>query len=431
MAVAEVKQIKESLSDAEVLVVAPRFPSINQPWMDTYLEQLKKNQIGFCIATSLREIGAYQEKVDRLALRKKAFLLRLGPRASFLSVLQSCVRRPRYTWLLIRDTVSGLSGNESLRNRFALALRAIAADDPLHHFGHLRLIHCHSLGVGQHFMPAAKRKRLPLVTTFHGLEPPGVPQIAPHRRIRLFEASQKVIVNTDFARKHVTQLGCPPGKITVLPQGLPLEDFPFRQRPCPAPEQPLELLSVGRFQRDKGQAFSILALRRLRDSGINASWHFVGAGPDKARLLRLAQRLEVESFITFHEGLSSTALLALYHRCHLFVLASRDSRGRVEHVETQGVVLQEAQATGCIPIATRVGGIPECINQQKDGILVPDGSHRAIATAIMDLVASPERWRDLQENGRRNVEEQFSADVIGNRMAELLRQLMQESSPES
>ncbi len=140
--------------------------------------------------------------------------------------------------------------------------------------------------------------------------------------------------------------------------------------------------------------------------------------------MKLAQRLGVAPQVVFHVALPPDQLRHLYQTCHLFVLASLNNEGRYEHVETQGVVLQEAQASGCIPIATRVGGVPECINDQKDGLLIQDRSHRAIADAVLTMMAMPTAWPDYQRHGRRNVEERFSADVIGQRMASILKAAM-------
>lgn len=424
MSEAKVNQPDDPLADAEVLVVAPRFPSINQPWMDTYLEQLQRTGIRFCVASALRPLGPYQDKVDRLGLRDRVLNIYLDWPAALRSLAGAMLGRPGATLSWRRHAWRHFPAEETFRNRIALAVRGLHVHETTQRLVNLRVVHCHSLAYGYHFMPMARARGLPLVVTFHGLEPPGVPQVAAHRCRQLFAAAARVLVNTEFARRHVIERGCPVDKIEILPQGLPLEDFPFVARPPPAEGDVVELLSVGRFHRDKGQRYCLLALRRLREDGVAIRWHFVGVGPDRPRLRELAQRLDVGDAVEFHEGLSPVQLQELYQRCHLFVLASLDSRGRAEHVETQGVVLQEAQASGCIPIATHVGGIPECINDGRDGLLIRDRSHRAIADAIRQLLAVAETWPKLQAAGRMNVEQRFSADVAGERMAEILRTRM-------
>ncbi len=411
---------KDDLHDAQVLVLAPLFPSINQPWMDTYLEQLQRSGIQFCVLSNIKTATSYHDKVDRLGLRRRVITVSMDTRTVLGSTLSAMVSRPVKTWRWLFQTWRRLPREPRLRTQIGSLLRALHAARRIHALEQLKLIHVRSLGMGYEFLPVAWDRHLPAIITFHGLEPSGVPQIPAHRRQTLFDYATRVLVNTHFARRHAIALGCPGDKITIIPQGLPLEDFPFVERPSPAAGEPLEILTVGRYHRDKGQAYALLALRRLLDQGLQVRWHFVGVGPDHGRLMKLAQRLDVVSRVMFHVGLPPDQLRHLYQTCHLFVLASLNNEGRHEHVETQGVVLQEAQASGCIPIATRVGGIPECINDQKDGLLIRDRSHRAIADAVLAMMAVSASWPDYQKRGRLNVEERFSADVIGQRMASIL-----------
>ena len=88
-----------------------------------------------------------------------------------------------------------------------------------------------------------------------------------------------------------------------------------------------------------------------------------------------------------------------------------------------GVALQEGQASGCIAIATRTGGIPECVDESH-ARLVPDRNAEALAGAILDLMDDPERWPEWQAAGRRWVEDRYSLDVIGRRLAELYLRVM-------
>ncbi len=414
---------KDDLHDAQVLVLAPLFPSINQPWMDTYLEQLQRSGIQFCVLSNIKIATNYHDKVDRLELRRRVITVSMDTQTVLVSSVSAMVLQPAKTWRWLRRTWYRLL-EPKLKTHIGSLLRALHAARRIHAFEQLKLIHVHSLSMGYEFLPAAWGRRLPMVITFHGLEPSGVPQIPAHQRQALFDYATRVLVNTHFARRHAMALGCPGDKITIIPQGLPLEDFPFIERPAPTAGEPLEVLTVGRYHRDKGQAYALLALRRLRNQGLQIRWHFVGVGPDQRRLMKLAQRLGVIAQIAFHVNFRLDELRNLYQKCHLFILTSLNNMGQQEWVETQGVVLQEAQASGCIPIATQVGGIPECINDQKDGLLIRDRSHRAIADAVLTMMAMPTAWPDYQRHGRRNVEERFSADVIGQRMASILKAAM-------
>ncbi len=411
------------LGDARVLVLAAQFPTLNQPWMDTYLQQL--DAVGISFAVLSKQVGnwPYSEKVDRLGFLKVRLVLDDRVRVHARVLLHSLISRPK---LFLRSVLCawrvGLS-EPTLRSRASALMRGASLACRLDGLPALRAIHSHSLEMGYEAMAASEVRSIPLVLTFHGLEPAGVKQVPVNRRIALFRHARCVLVNTDFARRHAIELGCPSHKLVTIPQGLPVEDFPFEPRKPPATDEPVEMLSVGRFHRDKGQGYSIVALARLRREGLDAKWHFAGVGPDRRRLEAMARKLGVLPHIEIHEALPAADLQRLYRRCHIFVLASISSRAGAEHMETQGVVIQEAQASGCIPIATRTGGIPECITDGEDGLLVEERSHRAISNAIRHLLEKPELWTTLQKNGRRTVEERFSADAIGKRVASALNEV--------
>ena len=401
-------------------MLAPRFPSINQPWMDSYLEQLEACGIPFAIASTTARPGTYAEKVDRLRLLEKTVVVAPSISGSIRAVAEWMRDAPRAKARAALRVWKHAGAERVLRSRLGTTLRALEAHIVLTSLPRVRVIHAHSLDMAYDFLPGARLTTIPVVVTFHGLKPTGVPQTPQHRREVLFDYAQTVLVNTAFACDQVVELGCPPSKIQIVPQGLPLGDFPYVERGAPAPLHTLELLSVGRFHRDKGQAYSLGALRGILQRGIKAHWHFVGVGQGYQELQQIASRLGVAEHVTFHVGAGADELRSLYSRCHIFVLASVANDGVSEHVETQGVVLQEAQASGCIPIATRVGGIPECINDNVDGILVSDKSDEAIVEAVQFLFEHPEKWRLFQRAGRENVERRFSSEVIGKRIAEVL-----------
>lgn len=364
----------------------------------------------------MRNPGPYGSKVDRLGLLERVLPFTSGRSKQLCSLLKQCVRPGKWvtTWRATKHCAP------DTWSRLGAWLQANHLDGEIESGG-FQLIHSHSELLAYGFLPLALLRKIPLVVTFHGLPPTGVGQLSAARRRILYRHAARVIVNTEYAKALVCSLGCPPEKIVVLPQGLPLDDFPFQLRSPPASAEPLRLLTVGRYHRDKGQGYALLALRRLLDQGISACWTFVGVGPDLGRLQQLAERLALSERVTFRQGVASHELSELYRSSHLFVLPSITSPGG--HVETQGVVLQEAQASGCIPIASRVGGVPECINHQQDALLVRQKSSRSIVEAVQYFLARPDEWVDYQKAGRRNVEEYYSADGIGEQMASLLKEV--------
>ena len=403
-----------------VLVVAPRFPAINQPWIDTYLEQLLVNGFGVQIYSANRGGGPYQEKVDRLGLKKYLVDISLEKAVLVKSLFRFLLHSPlvflQGVWRAVILSKQFVASDSPRVASFLKLFFFISIADK---FSAVDVIHSHEEIAAYEFLHLAKVLRVPIIVTFHGLPPKDVGQLSTEKRALLYRNASAVIVNTEFSKAQIVGVGCDPCTIRILPQGLPLEDFPFRESDARPDNQLLRILTVGRFHRDKGQGYALLAAARLKAVGLAFTWHFVGMGPDMKRLLRLVKRLGLDEYVQFHQALDSAALLMLYQDCDFFVLPSIENNHGC-HVETQGVVLQEAQACGCVPIASSVGGIPECLHHESDALLVRQKSSKAILRAILTLAGDMSKTRTYQLNGRKNVEKNCSANVVGRRMADIL-----------
>ena len=408
---------------SKILVVTEHFPSINQPWIDTYLQHLLANSLDFVVYSSNNNIEKYHGKVKELNLLNRLVDFRLN----YLEfIFDSCLEFSSAPVQFIKNQIKVVGIYQFLvktyqLNKISTYLKLFRFRQSCRKFDQVGVVHAHGEVLAFEFVFFALIRNIPLIYSFHGLPPNSVPQLADNKRKTLYGEVSLLLVNTLAAKQQVIALGCPAEKISVLPQGLSLEDFPFVPRQAPEVGSTLHLLTVARFHREKGIAYAMLALCRLLKQGFNVCWDFVGSGPERQRSIAFAKKLGLAGRITFHEALELADIRALYQKCHLFILPSLSNRTPYDWVETQGVVLQEAQASGCIPIATWVGGIPECVHDKEDAILVRDRSSLAICEAVQYLLARPEEWSRYQENGRRNVEDNFSAHVIGRKMAANLK----------
>lgn len=186
---------------------------------------------------------------------------------------------------------------------------------------------------------------------------------------------------------------------------------------------PLQLLTVGRYHHDKGQSYGLIALKRLLMSGFHAHYSLVGVGRiGRKKLEKLVDRLSLKEHVSFHENISSEELRKFYGKSHLFLFLSLSAGKKITHEETQGVALQEAQASGCIAIATKIGGIPECVHDSKDAILIRDRSSNEIEKTIRRMASNPEQWIPIQTAARKNIEDNYCAEKIGKKMSHILLQ---------
>ena len=99
--------------------------------------------------------------------------------------------------------------------------------------------------------------------------------------------------------------------------------------------------------------------------------------------------------------------------------------------ETESFCLSilEAMCFGCPSVSTRVGGIPEVVEDNTSGLLVPSGDVGALAKALETLIHDTPRRKDLGRAGQARAREQFSAEVIVPRYEALYRRLCRPRVP--
>lgn len=175
------------------------------------------------------------------------------------------------------------------------------------------------------------------------------------------------------------------------------------------PDEPLELLFVGRLVERKGVEVLVRALpavlRRRR-----ARLTVVGEGEWEPVIREAIREAGVEEQVRLTGYVSSEALARLYRGADLFVLpAVVDRKGDTEGL---GVVLLEAMRQGRPVLASRVGGIPDIVVDERSGWLVPPGDPDALAEAILRAAADPDRTRAMAREGRRRAVEDFSWERV-------------------
>lgn len=217
------------------------------------------------------------------------------------------------------------------------------------------------------------------------------------------------------AHSHLTALA-PPERtadaVGLVYHGLDLRRFSSVER-LPGkrdgsdPDNPVQLLSVGRAVAKKGYEDLIAALAQL-PAGLHWRLDHIGGGPRLQRLQLAAEKAGIGDRIDWHGAQTQDAVLAAYRRADLFVLASRIAGDG----DRDGLpnVLMEAQSQGLACVATAISAIPELILDRETGLLVAERDPASLAAAIGSLITDPQ-WRfDLGRAGRQRVHEAFSHD---------------------
>jgi glycosyltransferase involved in cell wall biosynthesis len=180
-------------------------------------------------------------------------------------------------------------------------------------------------------------------------------------------------------------------------------------------ERPFRIAYIGRFEdRTKGV---LLLPEILREAARDADvlLHVAGTGPDEASLLEKIHAMGLGRRFRREGPLAPDAAYDLLRRCHAHVQPSS--------VEGFSLVTLEAQACGCVPIATLLPGSTDAaIEDGKSGILVPPGDVAGFARAIASLAGDRDRWLALAEEGWRQVRERHDVERMGGAYLHLIEE---------
>ena len=219
---------------------------------------------------------------------------------------------------------------------------------------------------------------------------------------------QQVIAVSEAVRRFcVLEQGIPPERVQVIPNGVELDRFAtvWEQRVAKRAELGLEggfvILSIARLQPVKGLTDLIRAVGLLRNRVDRPLLLVVGGGPQKAELDRLVATAGLAGLVRLEGEVSDPR--PYLAAADVFALASTR--------EGLPNALLEAMAAGLPIVATRVGGVPEAVEDGISGLLVHPGNPEALAEAIVRLWKDPEMRRQLGANASRRVGECFSAET--------------------
>ena len=406
-------------SALKILSLAAMYPSKVQPWMINHLYQIEQNGGQNRVLSVETEDYAFDSRVSSYDFANYYWNMGSHRKDQMANALKQLCH-PK----VAANTVKLLGKGywpESLKKKVRHGLNAYSFT--------LKpdIIHSHSEIAGSRFLSLIKANGAPLVHTFHGQTPVGVPSISVEARQRYSKYAKAIFVNTQFAKKQYEALGAQSDNFAVIPQGIELAQWAFQPSAPPTRDESLQLLTVGRVALEKGHRYAVDAVKLLIDSGINVQYHIVGQGPESENLKNQAIKLGINKNVVFHGVLTGESLQHQYRKSHIFVLPSLKGDGKVAE-ETQGVVVQEAQATGRLVIGTNAGGIPECIVDGENGFIVPDQQPKALAYKIIEILRAPDRWRQWQRAGREWTEKNYDLKIVGSKVFQIYKDISMRST---
>ncbi len=226
-----------------------------------------------------------------------------------------------------------------------------------------------------------------------------------------------IIAISESIRHQLEAAGIPQSRIRTIYEGMDLTPYPKRTSSAVRiAGKPAIVGTVAHLSPEKGLQYLIEAAALIPDVANRIRFVIVGDGKCRLPLEQQVRKRNLDEcfeFIGFQD--QPIEYLVTFD---IFVLPSL-SEGLSSAILT-------AMATSLPVVATRVGGIPELVRHEDNGLLVPPADPTALARAIERLVDSPEESHLMGQRGRLRLEEQFTLERKISETEELCSQLLRE-----
>lgn len=273
------------------------------------------------------------------------------------------------------------------------------------------LIHVH-FGFPDAFvaMKIAKLFNIKLITTYQSTDLDKTYQSnekLKRKLIKVFNESDKVISPSPRLAnqlKRLTNLDS-----YIIGYGINLEkvsinkEYKFSIKPV--------MVSVSRLVNSKGINHNIEAVSLLRRRNIEIEYIVVGDGPEKEKLVKLADRLGISEFVKFTGALSHEDAVKQIAEADIFSLPSWQ--------ETFGLVYLEAMANYKPVIGCKGQGFDGIIINKKNGFLAEPRSSESIADIVEYIIKHQSEIHSLVKHARNTVENDYTFDAIAGKINRL------------
>jgi len=218
-------------------------------------------------------------------------------------------------------------------------------------------------------------------------------------------APHKITAISNFLAKRAIRLGAKKKNVVIIPNGVDFSEVATLKE-----KNANQVICVGRFSWEKDHTSLLTAWPEVLNEIPDAKLILVSDGELKNEIEKLAVSLQIENSVQFLGAISHKEVMKRMSESDVFICPSL--------AEGLGIVFIEAQASGTATIGTRVGGIPDVIQHEKNGLLIAPKNVKAISQAIIRLLKDDELRSKLSRKGLQT-SKKFGWNLILKRIDEI------------
>jgi colanic acid/amylovoran biosynthesis glycosyltransferase len=260
---------------------------------------------------------------------------------------------------------------------------------------------------------------LPLITTFHGydLVPSRLQEYTKNYRY-LWKHADAFTVNTPYLGNLLSNLNKYRKPTYTIPVGIDT-DF-FIQNESKTENTYFDVVFCGKLIYLKGPDTAIDILYELhRNGNRQVRLHFIGNGVMRNELELMVEHYKLNDFVYFYGNLTQEEVRAQFEKCDVLIMPGRYDL-ETGRAETQGLVIQEAQAMGLPVIVSNVGGMKYGLLPDESGFVVDEGDINGFVDAVETLINNPELIEIMGSKGVKFVKEHYDENILVDRLINIM-----------
>jgi colanic acid/amylovoran biosynthesis glycosyltransferase len=259
-----------------------------------------------------------------------------------------------------------------------------------------------------------------LITTFHGVDMKPTELKKNRRRYQnIFQQNVRLTTNNPYGKELIQKIKPNYENISILPVGLDTEYFKGKIK-----NQNFTVLFCGRFVEFKAAVLIPEIAEYLKKDGQLNDTQFVliGSGSQDRKIRKLVKNYKLQNHFKMLGDLTQDQVKKEMQKASVFLMPGIvESSGRAE---TQGLVIQEAQAMQVPVLVSDAGGMKYGMSNSKTGYVIPENDIAGYAEKIKFFKDNPEKRKQMGKAAREYVLKNFDSKVLGKQLEKIYREAL-------